>query len=168
MGLASALEIAVQNKEWIALFGTLVIGALTARQVKAIRERDYNRCEAPFPHRHYGRLNVHHIENQAYTHGQGADYGDYEENLITLCEGAHRMIHPELPQVLEEYRRGDKDAFKKMAQRHHIEGQQGIVGWNDRWDHCMHARARKNTVEAERRGWEFPPPAKKRGDEDGN
>lgn len=157
MGLAEVFEFAINNKELVAIFGTLVIAALTQRQVLAIRNRDFNRCEAPFPHKHSGRLNVHHIENQAYTNGQGADYGDYEENVITICEGAHRLIHPELPQVYQDYHRGDKDAFKKMAQKHQADGQAGIVGWNDRWDHEMHARARKNTIEARKRGWVFPP-----------
>src|SRR3990167_5525194 len=103
-------------ENWQLVLASVVIGAFTVKQRLAIKNRDEERCQVEdiIPHQHRGRIEVHHITPQAYHYANDSD-PDYSENAIALCQEAHQRVHPDLKRALDNYRRGDKDSFKKMA-----------------------------------------------------
>lgn len=175
--LASVVELAIQNKEWIALFGTLVVGALTARQRLAIitRDKEYgikiNKGGCQWPEEHADcngnlEVDVHHVVPQHYSQRMGID-PDFDENAITLCTNRHRKapdsVHPDVFSALNEYREGNKEAFKDMARDRQELLKNKHKYWDDTHDHQFHVLAVRNTQRAKKEGWVWPQ-HKKRGE----
>lgn len=144
-------------ENWQLTLASIIIGAFTVKQRLAVKRRDNEECQAGdiIPHRHRGRLEVHHVTPQAYHYANGSD-PDYPENAITLCQEAHQRIHPDLPEALEDYQKGDKEAFKKMGLLQQYKAARGEIFWDSRWDAKMNTRARRNTEDAKKKGWSWP------------
>lgn len=159
--LGTVVEYALQNKELLMLFGTLLIGALTARQVKAIRERDGNRCmgrEVGINTPHRGRLEVNHVPPQAWSIEHGLDPDEYPIiALLTLCEACHDEYHRrEISNAKNEYHKGNKEAFKDMGHRHHVMARNNEIFWNSEYDVAIQTVSRQNDKKARIRGWRWP------------
>jgi len=71
----------------IEVFSSVDVGVMlpiiliTINQVRAIMERDEHQCLFPDPHKHSGKLSVHHI------YGDNESKEDIPENLISVCNG---------------------------------------------------------------------------------
>lgn len=103
--------------------------AFNQAQKDWILERDRKRCVAPFIHTHSGGLHIHHILPQGWNYKRGYE-PDYPENGITICQGAHYTIHPEMAKALIEYRKGNKQAFHDAHDSHNGKD----CYWVDKYD----------------------------------
>lgn len=128
--------------------------AFSTKQREWIRKRDDNRCQFPDIHRCEGRNEVHHIINQGYATRHDID-ADYPENAITICNSAHRMIHPDMNKAYGEYRH-NRGAFEDMKRERQDMMEQGRVYWVDHWDRRMTVIAVRNTQRYKREGHIFP------------
>lgn len=156
----------IQNPAVMASIASIAI--LTAKQAKAIRERDGNRClgrEVGITAQHYGRLEVNHCPPQAWSIEHGLNPDDYPTvALITLCQACHDEYHRhDMTQARKAYHEGDKEAFSKMSHRHHILARENKVFWNTQYDLAIQTVSRQNDLKARLRGWIWPQ-RKKEGD----
>lgn len=156
--------------------------SLTERQRKAIIERD----EGTSQMRHYSEqkgfhrmkaedcvdcdgkgcgLQVHHIQPQRT---EGADE---PENLITVYQCEHNgkkakgafadpatefVIHPDMIETFQNYRKGDKRAFIKLSEQRNQKLASGVIYWNADHDEEMAETAKERTDTAISKGWRFP------------
>ncbi len=114
-----------------------------------IIRRDGGRCQFPVQREADGpiticgrkdRLHVHHVNPR----GNGG--ANMPANLITLCEAHHiDVIHPDMARARRDYRRGDKNAYRKTVKQHKEKAARGEIYWNDEWDHELSYRADRNT-----------------------
>ena len=147
----------------------LPLAAFTRRQVKAIRQRDNNRCQFPTYSEKSGwlicgrqdRLEVHHIIPQRYAKqvlNWSEDRIDHPKNGITLCQAHHQdVIHPDIVKAKREYGE-DRASFDKCFENRDRLVKEGYKYWNDDWDRALAYKAEENTLSAQE--WNFP---KKRG-----
>jgi len=148
-------EIGINAATYLALFSLAM--AFTKQQVVAIRERDHNTCQAPWPHDCNGdqHLEVHHIMPQGYCKQMGIN-PDYAENGLTLCEEAHQgYIHPDSHTAKTIYR-SDKRAFSRVMSHRKDMLRNRQPYWNERYDRQMSVVAVRNTQRARAEGWVFP------------
>jgi len=92
-------------------------------------------------------IQFHHIVPQAWSYEHlGKEEKDVDDcyNLIPLCGDAHvgargtkDCIHPDQAEAAQQYKDGDRDAFKKLQDRRIMMARSGIVYWNNRWDYNM-------------------------------
>ncbi len=71
------------------------------------------------------------------------------DNLLSLCRCHHVSedgVHQDAAYALKNYRRGDKDAFKKMFAERELKLQRGQIYWNSQWDILFLRRAAKMTA----------------------
>lgn len=161
MGLAEVAEFAINNKELIAIFGTLVIATLTARQRLAIIRRDHGKCQAEeigMQSKHGGRLEVNHTPPQAWSTENGLDGDDYPiVSLLTLCSKHHDEYHRhDISNAKNEYHKGNTEAFHEMGKRHHVLAHKGEVFWENQYDTAIQTVSRKNDKAARSQGWQWP------------
>lgn len=132
------------------------------KQRKAILLRDNNKCQAPFKHNCRGRLEVHHIIPQHYARtilGLTEEETDKPENALTICLNAHRIIHPDLDQILIHYHELVDRGMVPFRQLEDARGEtlkQKKVYWDTQYDRLMLTLAFKRTAYAKRDNWEFP------------
>ena len=158
---AGLYSFALENKEVIITASILVLGALTAAQRLAILRRDGGRClgeEVGIHHTHRGRLEVNHSPPQAWSITHDLDPDAHPEVAkISLCEEAHDLYHRrDMTRARNEYRRGNKDAYKEMCERHHLLASQNEVFWESGYDLAIHTLHRQNELKAKLWGWFWP------------
>ena len=131
----------------------------TLRQKEALRERDGNKCNAPFKHDCNWKKagHAHHILPQGYAKRFGID-PDFAENGIYICENAHiKVIHPDAQDAKRQYVTGDKKAFEKLIKDRSDKLDERTAYWNDIYDRALYAVALRNTQRAEKKGkWFWP------------
>lgn len=136
-----------------------VVGA-TAKQRSWVLARDNGRCQFRIYNNgrwtpctmKYKALHVHHIVPRgwyAYHFGFNKAWDDPHNvngpfNLITLCDlhhvgynqpiGYEHCVHPDNIIALQSYRKGDKDAYKKMLEKRKVLTEKGIPYWITGWD----------------------------------
>lgn len=151
--------------------------ALNKKQRQAILDRDNNTSQM----RHYDErkgwvkgkpcatsecaLQVHHIETQR----NGGE--DDPSNLITILECEHNgrcrtgeildpektfIVHPDMPEVFQEYRKGNKNAFAQMFAKRNAKKEANEAYWNTEHDSEMAETASDNTKSAITKGWKWP------------
>jgi hypothetical protein len=136
------------------------MAGFTHKQVLWIRERDRHRCQFHIPHKCFGRLEVHHLRPQIFciiVHKLPDIRFNVPCNALTVCQNAHQTIlHPDTHYYLEEYRKGDHEAFEKMQKRRKDYCLQGVRYWVDTWDEELFEIAKKRTEAFEALGHIFP------------
>lgn len=110
-------------------------------------------------------LQVHHIDPRR----NGGD--DVPDNLITVLQCEHNgkkkkgkladvrkefVIHEDMVEVFEEYRKGDKQAFNKMGKKRQEKLERGEVYWNTDHDDEMLETAKERTDNVTALGWIWP------------
>lgn len=110
-------------------------------------------------------LQVHHIDPRR----NGG--GDVPDNLITVLQCEHNgrkkkgkladpkkefVIHPDMVEVFQEYRKGDKQAFNKMGKKRQEKLDQGETYWNTDHDAEMLQTAKERTDNVTVLGWIWP------------
>jgi hypothetical protein len=128
------------------------------KQKDALRERDGNKCQAPFRHNCNWKKasHAHHLLPQGYCEKFGID-PDFSTNGIYICENAHlAVIHPDAKEAKIAYAQGDKEAFDKMKKVRHDKLEERVPYWNTEQDRALYAIAVRNTQRAERKGWRWP------------
>lgn len=161
--LLTTPEIFNNLRELVPLAIALLGMALSSYERRSIaEERDGNKCHAPFKHKCSEKkgVQVHHITPQRYAEFVGLDEDTYDvpENLISICENAHRMIHPDMDTAIAQYHHMKKkgiNSFKNMAAWRDEKLRNKQIYWNDEWDRQMRVVAMKLTQEARKRGWQF-------------
>jgi len=66
------------------------------------------------------------------------------------------VIHEDNIVALQEYRKGNKQAFKEMVEKRNALAEEGIPYWNTDHDAEMVEWAKERTDNAVIRGWKFP------------
>ena len=106
-----------------------------------------------------GLLHAHHIIPAGWykTHLKGLSDDPHEanenfpENGIILCGLIHhngpKGIHPDYANALNLYRKGDKDAFKRVAKIHGELEEEGVPYWVQTHDEMLTQIARERTEE---------------------
>jgi len=128
--------------------------AFTQKQRRWILDRDNEQCQAPFRHRHGGRLEVHHILPQGYSSRMGIEDYDYPENGITLCQVAHDTIHPDVPKARGDYHQ-DVGSFGKLREQRSEKLDKKQIYWNDDHDRQLQVVAIRRT-QGYRKLFKFP------------
>ena len=128
--------------------------AFSERQREWIRRRDKDKCQAPFKHKHKGRLEVHHILPQGYAHRMGIENYDFPENGITICQTAHDIIHPDMTSARAEYNQ-DVGSFGKLREQRSARLDNREIYWNDEFDRQMQVVTLRTTQEYEKK-YKFP------------
>lgn len=139
----------------------------SAKQRKAIVERDQivgiklegnkNGCQFPYPHDCSGRIHVHHFLPEMYQRAMGIPNPDTPDVAISLCDNIHvgkegirlNGPHPDQPHYLDAYRRGDKEAFKKMQHDRKEKIEEKVIYWNPVHDREFMVIARRNNQKFE-------------------
>lgn len=133
-----------------------VLMALNQAQKNWVDRRDGGKCQAPFEHECNGaarnKRHKHHILPQRYAKRFGIN-PDYPENVVSLCENAHvgnghetgPVIHPDMLQARQEYRSGNKNAYKEITELRSDLLDNKQVYWNTDFDRAMQALAVLNT-----------------------
>jgi hypothetical protein len=169
--MGNLIELIWENKESLsciipAALAFPVILSFTLRQRKWIKERDNNQSQM----RHYSEeqgwhtsperpgdtIEVHHIQMQS----EGGL--DTPENGISLWQREHTgknarkgefIVHPEMEQARQDYHRGDKEAFKKAAEKHREQAKHGEPTHNDDHDIEMQQTATERTQNKRDKPW---------------
>ena len=110
-------------------------------------------------------LQVHHIDPRR----NGG--GDVPDNLLTLLQCEHNgkktgkkmadpkkefVVHPDMVEVFENYRKGDKRAFQKMSEERNKKMANGETYWNTDHDQEMLETATERTNNVISLGWIWP------------
>jgi hypothetical protein len=135
--------------------------ALNTPQRESIRdERDGGKCQghaAGIKHRCGGGVQVHHILSGKYLGALDIDADLNPFNLITICQNLHDTIHQgKISEAQQNYRNGDKDAYKKMGRDMDEKIKNKQLNWNPEWDRKLQARSQKLTQEWMKRGGNYP------------
>lgn len=134
----------------------------TDRQRKAILIRDGHKCQAPFPHKCGGRLEVHHCLPQRYSRvalGLTPEEIDRPENALTICQTFHRLIHPDLDSAIRNYKKillEGGNAFQQMSSAREELLKKHQVYWETKYDRLLLTVAYQRTAKARRKNWAFP------------
>ncbi len=137
------------------------------RQRKAIVERDRtvgikiegnkNGCQFPYKHKCSGKIHVHHWLPEEFQKAMGIPDPDQPYLAISLCDAIHigkegqqkGGPHPDQPGYLDEYRKGNKDAFKKMQNDRRDKITEKVPYWNPDHDREYAVLAIRNTQRME-------------------
>lgn len=107
---------------------------------------------------HYN-YEIHHIRPvgwQVYNFNEHPEEYNSPYRLILLGKEEHHQIHPDVPQALERYRRGDKKAFEKIFKHRRTLMEQGKKYWITTWDESFLQTAHRRTVDFMRAGNPWP------------
>lgn len=163
---------AVKHPEMVmAGLGLMGVGlmAFSTAQKRWLKRRDGDRCQLPGFNgiQCGGGLEEDHIIPQRYareTLGMPEEEIDSKENGITLCENHHRghpnSKHPDAFEALNNYRAGDKDAFKNMGKTRTDNGSDDY--WNETFDAPESAVVVRNNRVYEQQHPEDPFPVKRK------
>lgn len=160
-------EVLHRIPELIFLWSTLAaaIGmALSKAQREKVRERDDNRCQgqaAGIKHRCNEKkgVQVHHILSGMYLTKLEIDPDENANNLLTICQNLHNMIHPILIETYKNYhplKAQGRDSFKEMVKTMKEQIDNGELNWNPEYDRRLQAIAMKRTQQARKKGWRYP------------
>jgi len=129
---------------------------VTYEQKQAIKARDHYHCNFPGEHECKGRKEIHRILPQWYCNEMGIG-PNFPENLITICESAHLMIHPDIEHVRHHWQPHSEEYQRIFKQRRELLDSRQIY-WVDDWDRQLLVLAIRNTQEASEKGWCYPSP----------
>lgn len=125
--------------------------AYTQNQKLWIRAAFDNQCAAfnvGMKGEHRGGLEVHHRLPQLYAYqllGLTEEQVDSPTNGLPFCENHHvkgdhaDVIHPDQQAALEDFRRGNKEAFQELQHQRQEAVKEGKPYWNTKWDSAMAA-----------------------------
>ncbi len=147
------------NKESLSLFFIRLspFSAFTQNQRRWIRQRDDEKCQAPFNHKEdlINPKQVHHIKPQGYLKRVAPEVSpDFPENGITLCRNAHEIIHPDVIGARHQYSQ-DQGSFGKLMEERKDKLDKRKIYWNDEFDRPMKVIALRNTRRFEK-DFKFP------------
>lgn len=143
-----------------------VFAALVERQRKSIRERDEQICQSPIAHKCFGRIEIHHVAPQGFEKRLGVpEYQrDRPENLLSLCQNFHHLVHPDEKEFLEIYHQDPKNARAYIEENRKRLNESGRIYWFQLWDDKLRSAANLRTRIAESSGWRFPYHKKGKGE----
>lgn len=182
----AAYEFITHNREFVVSCAMITAGmvgiCITKRQREWILRRDNDTSQM----RHYSEEKGWHCKDPSTCSGcdskgcprevhhinpQGNGGVNRPQNLITLqrCEHTGKtgkggivdiekefVVHPDNIQALNEYRRGNKDAYKQLIENRQEQTRRGEKYWNDDHDEEMKQTAEERTNNETMKGCKFP------------
>lgn len=176
-------EFIIHNKEFVIGCGVIALGmAFTKRQRDWILKRDNDTSQM----RHYSEEKGWHCKNPSTCKGcggegcprevhhinpQGNGGKDNPKNGIVLfrCEHVGKdgkgklvnteeefVVHPDNMKALDEYRRGNKDAYKQLLDERAEKTKRGEKYWSTDHDEEMKQTAEERTNNEIMKGRKFP------------
>jgi hypothetical protein len=120
--------------------------AFSDKQRRWIKDRDENKCQAPFNHRCGPKriLHIHHILPQGYGKEMGIENCDFPENGITVCRNAHDRVHPDMVESRREYSQ-NRGSFGDLRKKRNEQLKHREIYWDDTWDRAMQTVAIRRT-----------------------
>lgn len=146
------VEFATHNPELtLGIFGAGLLGmAFSIGQKHWLRQALGNKCAAEeigMKGKHGGGLELHHRVPQLYAYtllGLTEEQVDSPYNAALICHEHHvgettDVIHPDQRYALEDFRKGNKDAFRVLQDMRRNQVEVGEEYWDTTWDTRMAA-----------------------------